>query len=696
MYTFQTRLPFIIWFALLTQLANAIQQSDTLTNKNKRPVDENELIIDWESLFAYIDGLDLTDEEWLLLNDQLLERAENPLNLNVASDEQLMNLPFITSDQAANLSYYLYQNGPIKDKAELALVEGFEPSLIEKISPFIAIEAIAEQRTNFYALKKNLKYGKQNIRMATGYTLQKTMQQSTGTDLNLLAKNSPLTAAISYKYNYKNQYKWGINVQKDAEEAWLTKNNLPDYTSAYLLLKDLHWIKTIVLGDFQLQFGQGLVCNQTFKIGKTFAGINPEKVGSAITQHSSMAESGFMRGMAVEWDLTTKAMKKKRQSVRSITFISNKYEDANCTGDTVSSILETGLHRTTNEIENQKALNVLSTGIHLMVSNEYLQMGLSILKWLLNKELVPAYTFYNQFALKGRQGLSSGFNFRTRLGSINWFGEFGLDRLLHRSIIVGLNCKPWSTVTLSILGRDYGNSYQSLFASAFGENKSVRNERGLYCASEWSALKNMSITGYYDVFSFPTASYRSDFPMWGMTAGLMFLQSFSSNTSIRFTLKEKFYTDNQTFLIKKNNVQIRYRWEVERWTLQTLINLNLLAETNSKTKEKGFSLSQSICFQTNNKRWKIQGMVTQFDAPEYETRLYIYEPSLAGNYSMPMLCGIGTRTVSVIEYHPSKFISLNFQFGNSSNLYQNSEKLTCNYICQKRTFFIQSLMQLRF
>lgn len=63
-----------------------------------------------------------SDEEmrnWTLMNEELQELAEHPLNLNTATREQLEQLPFLSDQLIENILYYLYKYGAMLSINEL-------------------------------------------------------------------------------------------------------------------------------------------------------------------------------------------------------------------------------------------------------------------------------------------------------------------------------------------------------------------------------------------------------------------------------------------------------------------------------------------------------------------------------------------------------------------------------------------------
>ena len=120
--------------------------------------------------------------------------------------------------------------------------------------------------------------------------------------------------------------------------------------------------KNITLGDYQIQYGQGLVFGAGFGSGKGSETINTVKRNSTgIRPYGSVLESGFFRGAA-----TTVKIKNTELSM----FYSRLKQDANLINDTtysdfeefVNSIQSTGLHRTASELQAKNQITEQAMG----------------------------------------------------------------------------------------------------------------------------------------------------------------------------------------------------------------------------------------------------------------------------------------------------------------------------------------------
>ena len=89
-------------------------------------------------------------------------------------------------------------------------------------------------------------------------------------------------------------------MEKDAGENLLSRNNggRMDYFSWHVYVKPERLVETIVVGDYQVQFGQGLVAWQGLSLGKSSEVQQFFRRGAGIRPYSSSGESGFNRGLA--------------------------------------------------------------------------------------------------------------------------------------------------------------------------------------------------------------------------------------------------------------------------------------------------------------------------------------------------------------------------------------------------------------
>jgi hypothetical protein len=145
-----------------------------------------------------------------------------------------------------------------------------------------------------------------------------------------------------------------------------------------------------------------------------------------ITASKSANEAYYLRGIA-----STFEYKNFELSI----FYSNKKTDANIVEyDTIdeiplkiSSLQQSGLHRTYNEILDRKVVRQQLCGLNLSYKISNFQIGYTLHKTYLNAELMPNESIYNSFYFKGKELTNQGLDFYYVLKKILLYGEIAMS-----------------------------------------------------------------------------------------------------------------------------------------------------------------------------------------------------------------------------------------------------------------------------
>ncbi|MCF6185172.1 MAG: hypothetical protein L3J56_11255 [Bacteroidales bacterium] len=70
--------------------------------------------------------------------------------------------------------------------------------------------------------------------------------------------------------------------------------------------------------------------------------------------------------------------------------------------------------------------------------------------------------------------------------------------------------------SLAILQRYYTKDYQAYYAGAFGEQSKTTNEKGMYFGAEMHPVRKLSVSAYFDTYSFPWMKFRTYAPSDGV------------------------------------------------------------------------------------------------------------------------------------------------------------------------------------
>ena len=667
------RLVIIILFLLFAVAAKAQIAIDTLSAEAL-----NELLIEQVERMAEDSDDDIDYEELL---DYYIFLSDNPINLNSDDMVRLVELHLISAFQFEEVKKYRRYYGDFMFLDELEMVEGFDAQTIDIIRPLVY--AGQDKSKDKITFRKLARYGKHQLLGRYEQILEKQQGYLPIDDSALLAKpNSrylgcPQKLQFRYNYNYRNQIRAGFVVEKDAGEMFFTdkvsdtiKSLLGkqyrrgfDFIGFHLYAKDLGIVKAVVLGDYQLSFGQGLTLWSGMTFGKTGAGSSVMKQARGIAPKASASEYGFMRGAAVTLG---------KGPFSGTVFYSHRWVDANVSvadsldneAEFVSSLQETGYHRTIGELLDRHTIRQQVVGGHLTYAIAHFEVGYTAYHTWLNVPLELRPSHYNQFYFQGKSLTNQGIDVKYVKGKYAVFGEMAMSlnfdstnliqtqRPWALAGLVGLTVKPAGYLNFTVMYRDYGRAYQNLLSNAFGEGSRNQGQRGVYLGVEVAPAPYWTILAYADQFQFTWLTSQVNAPSRGHDYYLRVSHSFNRRTStylqFRSKTKMKNSTDGEVFshypiFYTKNTVRFNITYELG-WDIHCANKAEYAHYRNEDgSNEHGYFLCQDIAYKPENLPFSLTFRYALFDAKDYNARVYAYENDVLYSFSVPAMYGKGMR-----------------------------------------------------
>ena len=602
------------------------------------------------------------DYDFIELIEILNQFRLHPININKTTPDELKTLVFLSPQQIANLFRHIRENGDFIDVLEIQSIEGFNIKTIELLLPLITVGG-TNNTSNKITLSGLLREGSQDLLMRYGRIMEK---QRGFTDLpGSHYTGSPEKFQMRYHYQYRNSVYASITLEKDAGEKFVS--NTMDFTSASFALIRNGFLKKLVIGDYSLQFGQGITLWSGFSFGKgpDVASITKRDLG--LRPYTSTNEYSFFRGTAATFQL--------KKNLEFTPFVSFRKLDANQNYDpygnlTQSTINQTGLHRTPTEISNKGTLNQFVYGLNLHYQKNDFTIGGIAYRSHFSSAFVTLAAPYDLFSFAGDALLNTGLYYNYGLKNFYVFGEIGKDLNGGFALLNGALISLSSTASIAFAHRNYAANYHSFFSQALGESSDSNNERGLYTGINVNPNKKWSFSAYADYFEFPWLKYRVDAPSSGYETQIQCVFSPSKlfkilgrlrsehkqqNTDLPTTIK---YLDN----IKKDN----YRLDIS-WILNSKLSLqNRLEICNYKkgfaANEYGYLVFQDLKYRP--KFSKISGnlRLAYFKTAGYNSRIYAYEDDVLYSFIFGMYNGRGIRTYLNLKYSFSKKFNSWFRY----------------------------------
>jgi len=602
-----------------------------------------------------------TDEEldYTTLFNDLDDLLNNPLDINSATREDLEKLHILTDFQINNLISYRYKHGDLLTIYELQMIEGFTKDIIEKIMPFIRVGSLVYSGS--FPKKESFIHGKSQLFIRGQQVIEEQKGFSEPEDsADTRYSGSPLKLYFRYKYEYSDKLMWGVTAEKDAGEEFLKGSQKYgfDYYSCHLQVNDIGPVKKLMLGDYQAQFGQGLVLWSGMSFGKSAYVLNINKRPQGVRYYSSTDENIFMRGVA-----TTVQIK----NIDITGFYSGKNIDANIT-DTdsvtgyateVSSLQNTGLHATPAEIYDKDAIGVTVMGGNITYNQNICRLGLTLVHYKYSAEIIKDTLPYNQYDFRGSENTNAGLDYRLAINKVNFFGEAAVSGNNAIAFINGISLSVIPEVSFSLLHRSYQRDYQAYYSNGFSENTKTANEDGIYLGTVIYPVKNWKLTAYYDNFHFPWLKYGVDAPSNGFDLMAQADYFISENVQMYWRFRqekkpENTSTDDSSLNGTEDVNKLKARYHISYKVLNSLLLKNRVewsgCRQGKEEMDHGYLVYQDISYRIKKVPLSVSLRYALFDTDSWDTRIYAYENDVLYGFSFPTYYYRGSRFYIVMNY----------------------------------------------
>lgn len=599
-----------------------------------------------ENLTAANEDNETEDDSYL----QQLQRFKNtPLNLNAASAEDLRELLFLSDYQIAQFIQYKLLLGPLNSLYEMQAIPGWDIGTIKKILPFVTIEKTVPLPT---ALKQRLRHGDNTLL----YRYSQVLEKSRGYRLPKLAGTNFYVGErdrhfLRFNYNYKNVLSWGLVADKDAGESFF-RNKKPkgfDFYSFHFYARNIGKIKTLAIGDFSVNMGQGLLQWQSLAFRKSAAVLAIKRQAAVFRPYNSPAEYNFHRGVAI-----TAALKKWEWSV----FASRKKISANINADTLSgndwfsSILAGGYHRTAAELLDRNSITQLAAGGVLRYQSGNARFSFNTIHHWFSNSFIREPLPYNLYTIKGKNLHNYSVDYNYTFKNIHFFGETAIDGNRSLATVNGALISLDAKAEMSLLYRNINKAYQSLNGDAFTESSVPVNEKGIYAAISLRPTTFLRLDAYADFYRFPWLKYRIDAPSSGkdFLAQLTYLPSKQIEVYLRYRTETRQQNKVSNTLV--NPVVAFLPKHSLRWQNSISLNPGLILRSRvellwynkeAESAEEGFLLFADAFYRPTQQKWAANFRLQFFETASYNSRIYAYENDVLYGFSIPAFYDRGVR-----------------------------------------------------
>ena len=540
------------------------------------------------------------------MQTDLYALQENPIDLNHTSDEELEQLYFLSPHQIDAILAYADKH-PFEEIYELKLIPELTDYEIRNLVPFVRVSASAPDKT-MYAREVFTNASHEIIARADA----RNIEQYEGPD--------PAFAQLRYRFDYQRKVIFGGQLRRPVGG----KAKDLEY-GLYMQVRDISkHVHTIVAGNYQASFGQGLVLAPVFHSGKSMYVASAGQQNNGLRYYSS-ADGNGMHGAGAtfrwEWNKTT------RLDVSAL-YSMNRYKD-------------TTWHH--------------AVGANITLRHKKLEVQLTGVEHIYSDSIHPYRNAkYNRHYFRGYRQAVLGASVRYNYGWFDLFGEVATSQNQEWGFgtIAGSRFYPTDGVSLIALYRYYSPWFDNEYGYGFSESSRINDEHGGYLGFDITRLNHWRFSGYGDVFYFEGYKY-------GLGTDTCTL-GYDALADIQY-IRHDWRIDTRFRARKKGNVstysaRFQFDWSQGGWSLRTTADVNYV-------KSYGLSLAQDIAYDFTpytlhhtplSLRLRLQG----FDARNWENRIYLYEHDVLYAFSIPATYGLGGRAYLCLRWQIIKQLAL--------------------------------------
>lgn len=599
-------------------------------------------------LDIYRTATEMGEVDYEQLQTDLYSLHESPINLNATTEEELSQLPFLSPQQIDELLAYADKH-PFVSLYELRLIHSLADYEIRNLLPFVRIGSAEKEK--MYT-REVFHYGTHELLTRVD---ARNIESFEGTD--------PMYGQLRYRFNYKRRVVFGLQLRRPAggKASDLQYN-------AYVQLKDIGPMHTIVAGSFQASFGQGLVLAPVFRTGK-----------SSYVQSVGMANNGLRYYSSADGEGLQGAGGTYRHVFNAHTRLD------------VSALYSI-------KKANDSTLHHL-VGANMTLRHRKVEVQLTAIENIWSDSIRPyRNSAYNQHYFRGTRQAVIGASVRYNHGWFDLFGELATaQNYTHSTLhptpytlhptpstlsprwgfggIIGSRFYPTDGVALTALYRYYSPYFDNALGYAFSETSRIGDENGGYIGFDVSRWKGIRWSGYADIFSFSGPKYGiPQYPTLG----------YDAMTEIRFNLPTLHIppsTSNITLRLRARDkgdlaiysTRLQYDWQQGAWSLRTTAEANLTSSSSLNTNslntnpQTGYTVYQDISYDfaqsglsSNGKAipLSLRLRVQWFDARKWDNRIYTYEHDVLYAFSIPAVYGLGGRAYLCLRWQAMDKLAL--------------------------------------
>jgi hypothetical protein len=479
---------------------------------------------------------------------------------------------------------------------------------------------------------------------------------------------------IRYKFEANNNFRIGFTAEKDFGERFFNAGSKRgfDFYSGYMSIDHVgKYIEKIVIGDYSISLGQGLILQNNFGAGKSAFVMNIKSGGKPIKPYSSVNESNYFRGAAIHLNLKPNINMVFFGSQKNIDgTIINEETNPNNQFENITTIARSGYHRTASEIEKQGNIIQQNAGTKFGIQFSQLRINFQHVIYKFNLPFTKSDDLYKKYQFSSSQLQNSSIDYNYHWKNLNLFGEIARSDNNAYAQLHGLLLPLDRRVDMSLSYRNYNEKYQVLEGNSFSEGSQPINEKGLYWAIEARPNNFWKLSSYVDYWTNPWLRYRVDAPAKGkeflFRAEYTIRRKFSAY--LQFRSEQKMQNANlinnkidPILPINTERMRIHFQSKISK-EIELRSRAEMAWHRFNKTSSTGYLIYQDLIYKPIMKPISLSMRYSIFDTKSFDTRIYSYENDILYEFAIPFVYGSGQRYYCNLRYRPLRNLTLEARY----------------------------------
>ena len=563
---------------------------------------------------------------------------EQPLDINEASQEDLLSIPFMSEYLAYQLIHYRTEHhGIIGDISELKTITGWDDErFIAYVYPLLRFntpDALRQKKQNFWA-------GASGRLTAL---LQRPIAQASNKYIG-----SPEGVSLGLFWSKRGLWSIFLGADKDSYEPWRYQGHRGfDSYHGHIALESLGLMKRLIVGQYRASWAEGLVLSQSFRQPSLLTNRT-----STYRYTPSRGTSNYNIGQGVLIELG------RSRGLSLSTLFSQRPLDAGIKEeDYVSSVASSGLHRTALEWSKRHQLRETYYGLRLAwthgawtlsLQGLYYQWGGKRLRHAMGASYRESLDGLKHFA-----NASLAYHYRSERGRLKASGEFAQAQ--NKSIATNhtLYYQGERLGTLALSVRYIAPDYWAYLGHARSHYAYPNNEMGLgwgFHSRDWWRGVDMQLEGDFYQSVKPRRKgmiERGTYVRLNLEGHLTSLWTWRLRTAYRYS---NVASSRLHFAIGLKSQGVRWIKDVQA----TIVHSNV-------HKSLAYAISTRLSYQLANKT-RAWLSLNWYRVDHWQQRIYIYENQLQREYSNVWLYGRGLGFNVGLKHQINKAIGLGLRF----------------------------------